>query len=262
MGQPAAATRRNPIARRHVLKRELAARGAVSVAELSEVLGASPVTIRRDLEALAREGVLERSYGGAAVRATRPAEEALTVRELKYVDEKRQVAQAALRLIEPGNTLFLNDGSTVTQLARALAVAEMELFIVTSAVNVAHILVENPRLTVCLLGGFVRRTSLATGGMFADSMIRQFNADLALLSCDAFDAKGGMSFAHPDDAAVARSMAEQSRRCAALAIRPKLDWSARLNAVPLGGIDYLVTDSAPQEFAASLDGARIEIVLP
>ncbi|MCC7049934.1 MAG: DeoR/GlpR transcriptional regulator [Alphaproteobacteria bacterium] len=262
MPEAPATSRRNPIARRHVLRRELAVRGAVSVAELSEVLGASPVTIRRDLEALAREGVLERSYGGAAVRATRPAEEALTVREQKNVDEKRQVAHAALRLIEPGNTLLLNDGSTVTALARALAVAEMELFIVTSAVNVAHILVENPRLTVCLLGGFVRRTSLATGGMFAEAMIRQFNADLALLSCDAFDAKGGMSFAHPEDAAVARCMAQQSQRCAALAIRPKLATAARLNAVPADDIDYLVTDSTPPDYAASLEGTGIEIILP
>jgi DeoR/GlpR family transcriptional regulator of sugar metabolism len=113
-----------------------------------------------------------------------------------------------------------------------------------------------------LLGGFVRRTSLATGGMFTESMIRPFNADLALLSCDAFDAKEGMSFAHPDDAAVARCMAAQARRCAALAIRPKLDWSARLNAVPPSEIDYLVTDAVPPDFAAALDRARIEIVRP
>src|SRR5688572_29317137 len=70
-------TGRNPIARRRALRRELTVRGSVSVAELSQVLGASAATVRRDLEALSREGVLERSYGGAAVRSTRPAEEAL-----------------------------------------------------------------------------------------------------------------------------------------------------------------------------------------
>jgi DeoR/GlpR family transcriptional regulator of sugar metabolism len=257
-----APSRRNPIARRRVLKRELAVRGAVSVAELSEVLGASPVTIRRDLEALAREGVLERSYGGASVRAARPAEEALTVREQKNVEEKRRVAEAALSLIEPGNTLFLNDGSTVTALARALAVTDMELFIVTSAVNVAHILVDNPRITVCLLGGFVRRTSLATGGMLAETMINQFNADLALLSCDSFGAREGMSFTHPDDAAVARRMAAQSRRCAALAIAPKFEWTARMNAVPIGEVDVLVTDALPPALEADLAASAIEIVQP
>lgn len=257
-----ATTRRNPIARRRVLKRELAVRGAVSVAELSEVLGASPVTIRRDLEALAREGVLERGYGGATMRAARPAEEALAVREQKNVEAKRLVAAAALRLIEPGNTLFMNDGSTVTALARALAVADMELFIVTSAVNVAHILVENPRITVCLLGGFVRRTSLATGGMLAEAMIDQFNADLALLSCDSFGAKEGMGFTHPEDAAVARRMAARARRSAALAIAPKFGWTARMNAVPIGDVDVLVTDQMPAGLAAALAGTSIEIVQP
>lgn len=254
------ASRRNPIARRRILKRELAVRGSVSVAELSDLLGASAVTIRRDLAALEREGVAQRSYGGAAMRAGRPAEEALAVRTHKHVEEKRAVARAALTLVKPGDTLFLNDGSTVLALARELAATDLELFIVTSAVNVAHVLIENPRITVCLLGGFVRRTSLATGGPFAESMVEQFNADLALLSCDAFGPAEGMSFMNPEDAAVARRMAARSRRCAGLIIHPKFSWSARLTGVPVGEIDVIVTDVMPPDLTVKLARTEIEIV--
>lgn len=251
---------RNPIARRRALRRELTVRGSVSVAELSQMLGASAATVRRDLEALSREGVLERSYGGAAVRSTRPAEEALAVRAQRFIEEKAAVAHAAMALIEPGNTLFLNDGSTVMALAHELARAEIDLFVVTSAVNIAHVLVANPRITVCLLGGFVRPTSLATGGQFAESMIDQFNADLALLSCDALGAAEGMSFMHPDDAAVARRMGARARRTIALAIHPKFKASARITALPAPDIDAIVTDRMPPDIRQSLSAHQIRVI--
>jgi DeoR/GlpR family transcriptional regulator of sugar metabolism len=251
---------RNPIARRLRLRRELAVRGAVSVAELSALLDASAATIRRDLAVLARDGVVQRGYGGAAPRTTRPAEEALVRREHRHVEEKRLIARAALGLIRSGDTLFLNDGSTVMALARELTEAELELFVVTSAVNVAHVLVGNPRMTVCLLGGFVRRTSLATGGPFAESMVEQFNADLALLSCDAFSPAEGMSFTHPEDATVARKMAVRAKRCAALVIHPKFSWSARLTGVGLDDIDVVVTDALGPDLAAELARAGIEVI--
>ncbi len=109
---------RNPIARRGKLYRELAVRGAASVAELCELFEASAATIRRDLSALQREGLVTRSYGGAAVRRTRPAEQAFAIREREHVDAKRAMAKAAIELFKPGDTVFLNDGSTVMALAR------------------------------------------------------------------------------------------------------------------------------------------------
>ncbi len=254
------ATRRNPIARRHVLRRELAVRGAVSVAELSDILGASAATIRRDLDALAREGVVERGHGGATSRALRPAEEALAVRERQDVDEKRAIARCAANLIKPGETVFLNDGSTVMALARELAATEMELFIVTSAVNVAQLLAENPRLTVCLLGGFVRRSSLATTGQFAQDMLEQFNADVAVLSSDGFSVSDGMTYANADDALVSRKMALRAKRCIAMVTGAKFTWTARLTGVKLGEIDVVVTDALTAALQADLAEADISAI--
>src|SRR5262245_9185761 len=104
-------------------------RGAATVEELCDALGASPATIRRDLLALEREGVLERGYGGATIRTIRPAEEALAIRELQDVEAKRAISVAAMGLIKSASTVFLNDGSTITILAQQIAASDLELFV-------------------------------------------------------------------------------------------------------------------------------------
>lgn len=252
--------KRNPIARRHSLRREIALRGAVSVAELCDLLNASPATIRRDLAALERDGVVSRGYGGASTRSLRPAEEALAVREQKHLAAKQAVARAAIGLIRSGDTLFLNDGSTVLTLARDIALTDLELFIATPAVNIAHILSNNPNVTVCLLGGFVRRTSLATGGHFAEAMVDQINADMAFLSCDAFSAADGMCFMHPEDAALARKMIVKAQKTVALIHSAKFERRARISSVPLGEIDVLVTEVPRPDLESELRQANVEIV--
>jgi DeoR/GlpR family transcriptional regulator of sugar metabolism len=246
--------------RRQVLRREIAVRGAVSVAELSDLLGASSATIRRDLDALAREGVVERGHGGAASRVNRPAEEALAIRERQNVDEKRAIARAAAKALKSGDTVFLNDGSTVMALARELSAGDLELFVVTSAVNIAHVLVENPRLTVCLLGGFVRRSSLAVGGAFAEAMLEQFNADVAILSSDAFSVGQGMSFVNADDALLSRKMARRAKRCIAMVTHPKFTQTARLTGIPIGEIDVVVTDSLPKKLRHDMASAKVSVI--
>jgi DeoR/GlpR family transcriptional regulator of sugar metabolism len=253
-------SRRSPIARRTLLRRELVARGAVSVAELSEVLGASSATIRRDLDALAREGFVVRSHGGAAARTLHPAEEAFAVRERKDVPEKVAVARAVAGLIRSGQTIFLNDGSTAAMLARELATADIELFVVATAVNVAHVLADNPRFSVCLLGGFVRRTSLATSGPFAEAMLDRFNADLAIISSDGFSVEEGMSYSNADDAHLALKMAARARQCIAMLTSSKFGKNSRMSGVPTAEIDTIVTDAIPFQMKVALDGAGVEVI--
>ena len=235
-------------------------RGAVSVTELCDLLDASPATIRRDLAALERDGVVSRGYGGASVRSLRPAEEALAVREQKHLAAKQAIARAVVGLIKSGDTLFLNDGSTILTLAREIALTDLELFVATPAVNIAHILSNNPNVTVCLLGGFVRRTSLATGGHFAEDMVDQINADVAILSCDAFSTADGMCFMHPEDAALARKMTAKAKRTLGLIHSAKFYWRARISSVPLSAIDMLVTERLRSDLGAELAQADVEVI--
>jgi DeoR family transcriptional regulator of aga operon len=252
--------KRQPISRRSALRRELALRGTVTVEDLCAALGASPATIRRDLQALEEEGVIERGYGGATIRTAGPAEEDLAIRESQDVEAKRAIAAVALQHIKPRGTMFINDGSTIKVLAQQLAAADIELFIVTPAVNVAHILAINPKITVCLLGGYVRRTSLATGGPFTESMLDMISADLAILSCDGFSARDGMCFHHAEDAAIAKKMTDRASEAIGVVTASKFERRARIAGVPAGRLSKLITDNPKHATAVRLAQANIRVI--
>src|SRR5262245_62328736 len=176
---------RNPAARRADLRRLMLAHETASVEELCAMLAASPATIRRDLAALEAEGALARTHGGAALQVARMADQDFAQRELQDVEEKQRIAEATVRLVPTGSTIFMNDGSTVMAVAKAIVSAGIEVFVATPAVNVAMKLAESATVTSCLLGGFMRTTSLATSGHFTEAMAAQINADFAIISTDA-----------------------------------------------------------------------------
>jgi len=253
-------TKRNPIARRRALRRKIAEHGEVSVNELCGLLNASAATIRRDLAILAQEGKVKRGYGGASVPSMRPAEEDLAIRAQKFVSEKQAMARVAIEFIEPGNTIFLSDGSTMLALARDIALVEFELFVATPAANISEILVSNPNITVCLLGGFVRQTSHATGGHFTEAMVDQINADLVIASCDALSLSDGMCYNHSLDAALTKKMFAKASRSMTVVNHAKIDTKARICGVPFTDIDIIVTEKRHPEMERSLDSKSINIV--
>lgn len=252
--------KRQPISRRNSLRRELTLRGGATVEELCAALGASPATIRRDLVVLEEEGVIERAYGGATIRSLRPAEEDLAIRESQDVQAKRAIAATAMQFLKPHGTMFLNDGSTITILAQQIAASDVELFVVTPAVNVANILAVNPKITVCLLGGYVRRTSLATGGPFTESMLDMISADLAILSCDGFSARDGMCYHHAEDAAIAKKMTDRASESIAIVTGAKFERRARIAGVAPSRLSAIITENPRHSTALRLAQSNIRIV--
>jgi len=232
---------RNPAQRRGEIRKLLLARGTLSVDELCALVAASPATIRRDLTHLQDSLGIERTHGGAAMLSVRPAEQNFAYRESQDADEKRAIAEAALKLIAPGSTIFMNDGSSIMAIAKAIVASGIEVFVATSAINVATTLSENPKATVCLLGGFVRQTSLATSGPFAEAMTAHINADLALISPDGLGVDSGLTFSHPGDAALAKCMAGKAQRTIAVAVAAKLHRTERISALPLSAVSEIIT---------------------
>lgn len=217
-----------------------------SVEELCEMLNASPATIRRDLSLLEAEGALARTHGGAELQVVRMADQDFAQRELQDVGEKQRIAEAVVRLVPPRSTIFMNDGSTIMAVARAIVSAGIEVFVATPAVNVATKLAEGPAVTSCLLGGFMRTTSLATSGHFTEAMAAQINADFAIISADAVGVDCGLTFAYPHDAGLAQKMMSQSRETIVVATARKLNTRERVTAAPLAKVSKLVTGpSAP-----------------
>ena len=252
---------RNPAARRLAIRRALTARGAVSVDELCREFDASPATIRRDLAALRDQALIERTFGGAAVPVERPAEQAFAIRDQQEVEAKRRIAGAALQLVEPGSTVFLNDGSTIMSVAREIVAAGMEVFVTTPAVNVAAKLAESSAVTVCLLGGFVSQSSLATSGPFAEAMASQINADLALISPDGISPAHGITFSRAHDAALARKLIAQSRRTVVVATSAKFQRVERITAAAVADVDFVITDAIDERIASEMKDAGIELIV-
>ena len=254
-------TQRNPSQRQAEIRKLLLARGALSVEELCTLVSASPATIRRDLAHLQDSLGIERTHGGAVMQALRPAEQNFAYRESQDVEEKRAIAEAALKLIAPGSTIFMNDGSSIMAIAKAIVASGIELFVATPAVNVATTLAENPKATVCLLGGFLRQTSLATSGPFAEAMAAQINADLALISPDGLSAESGLTFTHANDAALAKSMAEKAQRTVAIAVAAKLRRIERIGALPLSAVDEIITGCKDPALLHALRNSSVKVTL-
>lgn len=253
---------RNPAQRRSEIRKLLLARETLSVDELCDLLQASPATIRRDLAHLQDSLGIERTHGGAAMQSVRPAEQNFAYRESLDAAEKRAIADAALAAIPPGSTIFMNDGSSIMAIAKAIVAAGIEIFVVTPAVNVATKLAENPKATVCLLGGFVRQTSLATSGPFAEAMAAQINADLAFISPDGLGAETGLSFTHTHDAALAKCMAGRAQRVIAIAVAAKLERTERISALPLSTVSEIITGCDDTAILQNLrhSGAKLTLV--
>ena len=190
---------RNPAARRLAIQRQMMLDGAVTVETLARELDVSVATIRRDLTLLEDEGMISRTHGGAIIHPPRGADQAFSLREQIDPEAKARIAASAVRLVEAGQTVVMNDGSTVLALAREIVAARLPLTVVTPGVNVAVALSEGREVTAYLLGGAVRHRTLGTAGHFAEEMLKAFNPDIAFIAAEGFSVGQGLTYSYEAD---------------------------------------------------------------
>jgi DeoR family transcriptional regulator, aga operon transcriptional repressor len=220
---------------------ELLARdGSVSVGALAADLGVSEATVRRDLQILGDQRLLERSHGGAIAHGT--AHELPVRYRTGRSDEKQRIAHAAAELVEEGTAVGLTGGTTTTEVARALATRQ-ELTVVTNALNIATELASNPRLRVFAAGGEVRGSSREAVGPSAEAFVAGYNIDVAFLGVDGVDAKAGCTNYDPVGARVNAMLRERARVTAVLADATKITRVALAPVCGMSEVDVLITDS-------------------
>jgi DeoR family transcriptional regulator of aga operon len=167
--------------------------GRVIVAELVKRLGASEVTIRTDLEALAATGALVRVHGGAIKPAEPNHDRPLKFKETLHHAEKVRIGRAAAGLIRPGQTIILDSGTTTIEIARQISGLDVKpLTIVTNALPVAFELSDVPQFTVIMLGGILRPPSRSLVGPQADREMSLMNADQLFLGVAGIDPELGL----------------------------------------------------------------------
>ncbi len=180
----------------------------VYIAELSQLLGASLVTIRSDLDVLARQGRLVRMAGGAIL----PNNDTNTSHTpINNFEQKKEIALSAVALIQDGDTLFINSGTTTLLVAEALK-TKKNLSIVTNSVAIATQLGKISTFRVILLGGAINTQYGFTYGSDAQEQLNRYGADLAILSVDGINTDGDISTCHAEEAIIDRNMIARSKK--------------------------------------------------
>jgi DeoR/GlpR family transcriptional regulator of sugar metabolism len=255
--------------RRALILDEVRRRGGVRVNELTRRLNVSDMTVRRDLDALARQGMVEKVHGGAVpvleASTHEPGFEAKSALELTA---KEDIAREAARLVAPGSAVALSGGTTTYALAHHLLQVD-GLTVVTNSVRVADVFENAQRhggaahraATVVLTGG-VRTPSDALVGPIADRAIRSLHFDMLFLGCHGISVEAGLSTPNLAEAETNRSFVASARRVVAVADHTKWGTVGLSTFATLDQVDTLVTDAGlPAEIRAAAAEQVRELVI-
>jgi DeoR/GlpR family transcriptional regulator of sugar metabolism len=245
-----------PTVRRGIIAQRLAKGETVVATALATEFRVSEDAIRRDLRALAAEGLCERVYGGALPIS--PASASITQRIKEGAPRKRALAKAASRLIQPGEFVFLDNGSTNLALAHELP-AEHGLTIATNSLSIATVLAGRPDIRLLMVGGLV---SAAIGGCIgadATEAVRRLNIDRCFVGACAISLDGGVAAFDPVDSIFKEALISASTKTMLMVTTEKLETRAPFLFASLDRISSLVLEyDAPKEILQDLIGLKVD----
>ncbi len=237
--------------------------GAVKVSDLVDHLQVSDMTIRRDIEQLAREGRLERVHGGAVTLGQASSHEpGFLVKSALMTAEKRAIAEHAAALVEPGSAVAISAGTTTYELARCLRTVP-DITVVTNSVPVAQLLHESstPGQTVVLTGG-LRTPSDALVGPVAVTALRSLHVDRLFLGVHGMDSRAGLTTPNIVEAETNRALVASARQTVILADHTKWGVVGLSTIIDLDQVDLLITDAGlPSRARTALEDAVTQLVV-
>lgn len=236
--------------------------GQITVLEMSERYGVSSATIRADLTALEQMGLLHRTHGGAIRAGNRAGlEQTSAEKEAQHVREKQAIARQAAALIEPGDVIALDTGTTTRELATVL-LETSGITVVTNDIRIATILSANERITLILLGGSVRPGFQCTLGAMAEDQLGQIYTDKAFIAANGMSATRGLSTPHLETGNVKRRLIANTGKVIALVDSSKVGNEALCRFAAISEVHTLITDSGiSQSFLAEAGHAGIEVIV-
>jgi DeoR/GlpR family transcriptional regulator of sugar metabolism len=229
------------------------ARGEASVGELAEHFAVSEVTVRNDLSALARQGLVDRVHGGARATSSHQSEPDFDVRVRLQEPEKRAIARAAAELVVHGDVIALDCSTTAYYLALELH-NKRELVVVTNGLRVASALANEPGVTVIVAGGVLRPAGMSTVGDLASGFLQELRANKGFFGARGLRHDEGLSELNPEEARTKRELAARCDQVIGIADSTKWGRSALRSFVPPEQLDVVVTDSGSP--ADAIDALR------
>jgi DeoR family transcriptional regulator, aga operon transcriptional repressor len=227
--------------RRRAILEALRSEGRVLVPDLAKRFRTSQVTIRKDLEILHCTGKIHRTHGGALPARDGALEDpTLLEKEKLHRKQKIQIAAAADQMVQEGQVVILDSGTTTTAIARALR-HRQNLTIITNAVNIAAELAGSS-LDVMLTGGTLRKNSFSLVGPIAEETLHRLHADILFLGVDGFDVHYGLSTPNLLEANVNRAMIDIARIVVAVCDSSKFGRRSLSLIAPPSALHRVITD--------------------
>lgn len=243
--------------RRQAILAILAARHSLRVTDLSSRLGVSEVTIRKDLIILEEQGYLTRTHGGAVAAEQPDPLRAVRLREESNRAGKQRIAALAATLIRHGETIFLDAGTNAALLA--VEVRDMELRVVTNSVQVVNTLVDQPGISLMMVGGAYRHEAGSFIGRWAEENLRRVQLDHAFIGTTGIAWEGRFSCRNTIEAQTKRAALKAARSRIIMGDASKLGVHAFEVFAELEDVSALVTD-APFSACAPLQAAGLYIM--
>src|SRR5262245_8705351 len=247
--------------RQEQLLRFVEQRQRATVIEISERFSISLATVRRDLEAMAGRGQIERFHGGAKAVRKAPPELPVLQRAGDQSEEKWRIGRAAAELVQEGETVFLSSGTTTLEVARHLR-NRQHLTVITNALPVINELIGLPTITVVGLGGLLRHSEMSMIGHLTEQALAEVHAHKIILGIRALDIERGLTNDYLPETMTDRAILAGGGEVIIVADHTKFRRVSTAFVAPITAMQTLVTDAkAPSDFVAALTDRGIRVLV-
>lgn len=216
--------------------------GSAKVINLSRMFKVSEVTIRQDLEKLESEGYIHREHGGAFLKNVEDHVKSFTLLNQDNLEKKKLIGRKAAELIQAGDSIILDSGSTTTEIAKNL-IGRSGLTVITNALNIAMMLGAEPGIEVIVTGGEFKPPTLSLTGQKAASFFEDIHVDKLFLATAGISLRSGLTYPSLSDIVVKKAMIESTDVTYLVADSTKIGKNAFASLGALSLIDYIITDS-------------------
>ncbi len=235
--------------------------GSAKVINLAKIFKVSEVTIRQDLEKLEQDGFIEREHGGAFLKNVENSVKSFTILNQDNIEQKQIIGKKAAELIESGETIILDSGSTTTEIAKNL-IGRKGITVITNALNIALILGAEPGIEVIVTGGEFKPPTLSLTGQKAATFFEDIHVDKLFLATAGISLKSGLTYPSISDIVVKKAMIDAAEIVYLVADSSKIGKNAFASLGALSLVGYIITDALiDQKKAKILREHEIEIII-
>lgn len=246
------------VERRNKLAQIILSEGSVKVGDIAEVFHVSTETIRKDLIYLEDKGIVKKGHGGA-IASSELLERPLAVKAFENIEVKSKIAQAAIELIPTNGVIILAPGSTTLSIAKMLTLKK-GLTIITNSLIIAEIITGTDN-NIFLVGGEIRKSSMAMVGFWASNLFSTVKADVAFVGTDGFESRSGPCTTSYAESEVNKVILNSCKKAVIVCDNSKFTSDGTFQFGSWEDIDYLITDSrAPEDKVEELNHL-VEVII-